>query len=329
MKVSKLTTTLSSPFSPIAKKARLTSTPVKRCLFTSDQNEKDSNECLFTSHQNEKDSYEIDSADAFKVDNCYDDNITVYEIDNDVGNLSTCILNMSIAEMPEETAGEIKESNNLVPKVLENLKTKGQVETYIAFNRLVAENSFPLTNIPYLMFLDIVNWFTTETTTQMRYTDEVKRFWRVGLKLFKGKFLRFMSGMKNRGQQDIDETVQNTYKPSESLVNFAVPDRKILDKLESPFQCGAPGILIDMIDTVSSSDPNQIQSYKLCVDGKKMNSGTRGQRFGDINLLRFEDQPTLLERETHLRTDIAKINDLSGDINLLEMKGIDFFKRSI
>ena len=79
-------------------------------------------------------------------------------------------------------------------------------------------------------------------------------------------------------------TVQNTYKPSESLVNFAVPDRKILDKLESPVQCGAPGILIDMIDTVSSSDPNQIQSYKLCVDGKKINSGTQGQKLGDINL---------------------------------------------
>ena len=146
--------------------------------------------------------------------------------------------------------------------------------------------------------------------------------------MFKGKFLRFMSGMKNRGQQDIDETVQNTYKPSESLVNFAVPDRKILDKLESPVQCGAPGILIDMIDTVSSSDPNQIQSYKLCVDGKKINSCTQGQKFGDINLWRFEDQPTLLGRETRLRTDIAKINDLSGDINLLAMKGIDFLSKA-
>ena len=83
---------------------------------------------------------------------------------------------MSIAEMPSETAGEIEELNNLVPKVLENLKTEGQVETYIAFNRLVAENSFPLTNIPYLLFLDIVNWFSTGTTAQMRYTDEMKRF---------------------------------------------------------------------------------------------------------------------------------------------------------
>ena len=114
---------------------------------------------------------------------------------------------------------------------METLKTEGQVETYIAFNRLVAEKTFPMSNIAYLLFLDIVNWFSS---THMRYSDEIKRFWRVGLKLFKGKFLRFMSGMKNSGQQDIDVTSQNTYKASESLVNFAVPDRKILDKLESP-----------------------------------------------------------------------------------------------
>ena len=33
-------------------------------------------------------------------------------------------------------------------------------------------------------------------------------------------------------------------------------------------------------------------------------------------------------KKTRLRTDIAKINDLSCDINLLEMKGIDFLSES-
>ena len=315
VKVSRLTTALSSPCSPMAKKARLTSTPVKKCLFAFDQSEMDSNG--------------VDSAYGCKVDDYQDDDIKINDIDNDnIGNLSTGILNMSIAEVPEDTAMEIEEMNDLVPKVLETLKTEGQVETYIAFNRLVAEKSFPMSNIAYLLFLDIVNWFSTKTTTQMRYSDEVKRFWRVGLKLFKGKFLRFMSGMKNSGQQDIDVTSQNTYKASESLVNFAVPDRKILDKLESPVQCSAPGILIDMIDAVSKSDPNQIQTYKMCVDGKKINAGTRGQKLGDINLWGFEDHPTLLERETRLQNDIEKVTDLYSDINLLEMKAIDYLSEA-
>lgn len=158
----------------------------------------------------------------------------------------------------------------------------------------------------------------------MRYSDEVRRFWRVGLKLFKGKFLQFMSGMKNSGQQDI--AGQTSYKASESYVNFAVPDRKILDKLESPVRCSNPGILMDMKDAVSNSDPDQIQTYKMCVDGKKINAGTRGQKFGDINLWGLEDHPTLLEREIRLQNDIAKITDIYGQTNILEMKNIVFFK---
>ena len=78
---------------------------------------------------------------------------------------------MSIAEMPEETAGEIEELSNLVPKVLENLKTEGQVETYIAFNRLVAENSLPLTNYS----LSVVPWYCKLVLYRNYYPDEIHR----------------------------------------------------------------------------------------------------------------------------------------------------------
>ena len=62
----------------------------------------------------------------------------------------------------------------------------------------------------------------------------------------------------------------------------------------------------------------------MCVDGKKINTSTRGQKLGDINLWGFEDHPTLHERETRLQNDIAKITDLYGQTNILEMKNIDF-----
>ena len=62
----------------------------------------------------------------------------------------------------------------------------------------------------------------------------------------------------------------------------------------------------------------------MCVDGKKINAGTRGQKLGDINFWGFEDHPTLLERETRLQNDIAQITDLYGHTNILEMKNIDF-----
>jgi hypothetical protein len=55
---------------------------------------------------------------------------------------------------------------------------------------LLASGTFPLHNICYLLFLDIVEWFSCETV----------KFWQIGYRLFHGKFLRFMSGIRNFGQ---------------------------------------------------------------------------------------------------------------------------------
>ena len=46
----------------------------------------------------------------------------------------------------------------------------------------------------------------------------------MGSKLFKGKFLRFMSGIKNLGQN-----AKVLTKPENSCINFAVPSRQCLE----------------------------------------------------------------------------------------------------
>ncbi|VDI01697.1 Hypothetical predicted protein [Mytilus galloprovincialis] len=152
----------------------------------------------------------------------------------------------------------------------------------------------------------------------MRYSEDVKRFWRVGLKLFKGKFVRFMSGIKNKGQLDI----KGKYNPSDSKINFAVPNRQVLDAMESPVDASTPGILTDMIDQISLSDPKHIQTYQLCVDGKKINSGVLGQKLGDINLWGNESSPTLCERQGELKHELNKIKLLEDIVEQLNDRDI-------
>jgi hypothetical protein len=85
--------------------------------------------------------------------------------------------------------------------VVETLKRKGKIETWIKFNKLLSTDSFPLENIAYLLFLDVVKWFDSGNTTSMRYEDPVvNKFWRIGYKMFHGKWLRFMRGPKSRGE---------------------------------------------------------------------------------------------------------------------------------
>ena len=123
--------------------------------------------------------------------------------------------------------------------------------------KMLAEGTFPLKNIAYLLFLDIVELFSRDSTSQMRYSEETKKFWRDGMKLFKGKFLRFISEIKNSRLESKTMETMGKYCPLDSKVNFAVPNRHILDKMvASPVKTSSPGILSEMIYKISSGDPD-------------------------------------------------------------------------
>jgi hypothetical protein len=65
----------------------------------------------------------------------------------------------------------------------------------------------------------------------MRYSPETMQFFWVGRRLFGGRFVRFMSGMKNETQQ-----LQglNQFDPQDSKINFACPHERLLDSYD-PF----------------------------------------------------------------------------------------------
>jgi hypothetical protein len=110
----------------------------------------------------------------------------------------------------------------LLPGVLHTLRASDKIDMYITFTELIANKKLPMSNIAFLLFTDVVEWFSTENTHQMRYSDIIQHFWHVGLTLFKGKCLRcIMSGWKNQGQDPKGLT-----RPEDSIINIAVPDRR-------------------------------------------------------------------------------------------------------
>ena len=92
------------------------------------------------------------------------------------------IQNMSIEDieplepMCDETDSLIDEIQTLLPSVIETVRKENQEDMYLKFNRLLAENKLPVTNIAYLLFKDIVEWYSLDHSTSMRYSPEVKKF---------------------------------------------------------------------------------------------------------------------------------------------------------
>ena len=119
-------------------------------------------------------------------------------------------------------ASDEDEFNKLVARAFKDLNKAGLKEQFLAFFQLVANNSFPLDNLSLLLFLETVKFFYRANTSEMRYSDITKRFWRAGYRLFHGKFFYFMGGPKNIGTL-AESTSRGTFNPKDAKINFAVP----------------------------------------------------------------------------------------------------------
>lgn len=151
----------------------------------------------------------------------------------------------------------------MLPLVLSSMREHGLYEVWKKFHEMVAAGIFPMKNIAYLLFLDVVRWYSSETTTTMRYDDVVSRFWRTGYKLFHGRFLRFMK--RNRREIIIKDSRRGCFDPAESEINFAVPIQKVKKKIEGPMPPEEikPGILQHMIHFIAEQSSSL--KHKSCA----------------------------------------------------------------
>ena len=223
---------------------------------------------------------------------------------------------------PNEVNETVNELQNLLPDVVATLKEAGQIETYIKFNKLLSKNLMPMNNICYLLFLDLVEWFSTKdsNTSSMRYNSpETMQFWQVGLRLFHGKFIRFMSGTRSHGQLLNNTCEKGYFDPMLSSINFAVPSQTTLHKRLADNPEFLPGINQQLINDIKNHYGNM--PMVLGVDAKKISRG-KGKLMGDINCWGFETMPTLEDRQKELSTQLELMDTIISKCDNLIDKGI-------
>ena len=93
----------------------------------------------------------------------------------------------------------LDEMRMLLPTVLNEMKKNDHLETWLSLNRMIHDGSFPFENIAFQLFMDVCRFLTCENTSSLRYSETIKHFWRIGYRLFHGKWLIFMSGPKHIG----------------------------------------------------------------------------------------------------------------------------------
>ena len=200
----------------------------------------------------------------------------------------------------------IQELIQLVPVVAEKLRQSGCLDTYSKWCHMMSEDRFPIENICFQLFLNVIEWYSAPNTSEMRYIhDETKQFWEVGYRLFKGKFLRFMAGPRGLGQIVTGNQEKGKCSAVDSNINFAVPFLQTLSKNKL---CPIfPGIFDDSITSLSERLPSNI--IKIGIDGKKIARG-KGDKIGDIDCWGFEREPTLQDKEARQKREKDKVSEV-------------------
>ena len=66
----------------------------------------------------------------------------------------------------------------LIPIVLDKISSEGlERNVFIDFFRQISSDIFPVTNIAFLIWTEVVSWYNQDTSSAMRYSDETERFW--------------------------------------------------------------------------------------------------------------------------------------------------------
>ena len=178
---------------------------------------------------------------------------------------------------------------------------------------LMQRGSFPSDNICFQLFSDVIAWFQSSDVRGYRYSGPVRKFWAVGYRLFRNKFLEFMRGPALKECHNLSQNA--SYEGVQAKINFAVPEVRHLKLNTSIPEMLALGLLTDMIDSYIKLRPDYMhKSFNLSADMKKINASKRGQ-YGEVDLAGFENKPTKQDREEELK---ARLQTVDTCISLIE-----------
>ena len=128
--------------------------------------------------------------------------------------------------------------------------------------------------------------------------------------------MKFFSGSKNWGQVVSNVSERSRYDGSNSKINFAVPDERILRCIKSRLpKVIPPGKIQQSIDLLAGE-----QDLILMADGKLLSKGLGDNFTGDINLFGHERNPNLTNLKEDIQDDLQFVHHTMTKFNNMSIR---------
>ena len=82
---------------------------------------------------------------------------------------------LPVDSQEEKRKKELNELKDLLPVVVKKLSEEGFDEALLSFSKQIVLEKFPLDNVAFLLWVDVVKWFDCSSTTTMRYSEDTKK----------------------------------------------------------------------------------------------------------------------------------------------------------
>ena len=184
-----------------------------------------------------------------------------------------------------------------LPGAIENMEKIGRKQDFISLLNSLKCGHLD-NNIALHLLLDVARFYSKDDIRQMKYPEESIQLWLTVKNIFKGRTINFFQGYKSH-------VLVNSWHPTDSRINFAAPDVKVLQDESRKYRIDAekPGIL--HIPLQAFAEAKGEVHVKLSIDGQKVASGL-GQ-MGEEDLCGHKTAPTLSERQGRLGTETQNI----------------------
>ena len=219
-----------------------------------------------------------------------DDAETDYYSDGDVSSTPSHYVQTCIRELAE---------SNMLTKVLCKCEQKGLTRHFMALITQIADGTLPVTNMSFLLSLEVALLHSLKNSMQMRYRKDTSLFWEVALSVGGPRLIRLFSSDKHFGQVNSGDCSKSKYPPKKGSYNFAVPDERTLRKSKTEIPKDVPCGLID--ESLEMLDNNK--EFILSLDGKQVGQGLKEHGVGDVDLWGFEGPPSLKDSLRYLRNE--------------------------
>ena len=223
-----------------------------------------------------------------------DDAETDYFSEGDVSSTPANYVQRCIRDIP---------NSDLWKTVLRKCEEKGLTRHFMALMQHIASGQIPVTNMSFLLCLEVGLLHSLDNATQMRYRNDTSMFWELVLSIGGPRLLRLFSSDKHFGQVNSGECKKSKYPPSQGNYNFAVPDEQTLRKSKTEIPKDVPCGIIE--ESLFLLDANK--EYILSLDGKQAGQGLREDGVGDVNLWGFEGPPSLRDTLRFFRNETNNI----------------------